>query len=122
MFLSITQHLLFRIAAPLCSIWSRLAPSILCPNGSAEANWPMGMSHFFGHDDWSRGGSKTQAHQSESFPGIQMKMLAKKVAVRMPLSWATTACGGRLVENEAQETEGSRAESLKETDRDGGQS
>ena len=51
-----------------------------------------------------------------------MKMLAKKVAVRMPLSWATTACGGRLVENEAQETEGSRAESLKETDRDGGQS
>ena len=37
-FLSITQHLLFGIAAPLCSVWSRLAPSVLCPNGGAEAN------------------------------------------------------------------------------------
>lgn len=100
-------------------MWSRLAPAILCPNGSAEANWPMTVSHFFGHDDWSRGGSKIQADQSESFPGVQMKMLAKKVAVRMPLSWATTACGGNVMENEAQETEGNRAESLKETDRDG---
>lgn len=52
-----------------------------------------------------------------------MQMLVKKVAVRMPFSWATDACllgcGRRLVENEAQETEGSRAESLKETERDG---
>ena len=52
-----------------------------------------------------------------------MQMLVKKVAVRMLFVWATDACllacGRSLAENEAQETEGSRAESLKETERDG---
>lgn len=60
------------------------------------------------------------ADQLGVLPRIQTVMVGQEGCCKDALSWATTACGS-LVENEAQETEGSRAESLKGTDRDAGQ-
>lgn len=108
------QHRLFGRAPSPPPRVTQVGPLIPHCKGGAEAGWPMRVHHFLGRGDWSRVDPRLKRTNRSppwnSDAGVGQEGCWKDV-LGLPVFLAAVS--------EAQETEGGRAESLKETEGDG---